>query len=156
MIDGFIQENMNARLDTLSSITEQLKSSSKEEGMTTIFCVEGNSTALRLQTALFQMSGYAVLAANDPDTALELAKDNAFDVAIVDDQFPHASGMYIAREIRRMKPNVRIVFLSRSSRMGWEDFGEADEYVSEVEGFEVLLHKVQNLLELTSDHASCV
>src|SRR5882762_5590404 len=123
--------------------------------MTTIFCAEGNPTALRLQTSLFQMSGYAVLAANDPDTALELAKKSPFDVAIVDDQFPHASGMYIAREIRRMKPNARIVFLSGSPRSGWQDFGEADEYVSEVEGFEVLLHKVQNLLELASDHAPC-
>ena len=113
--------------------------------MTTIFCAEGNSTALRLQTSLFEMSGYVVLAANDPDTALELAKNSPFDVAIVDDQFPHSSGMYIAREIRRMKPNVRIVFLSGSARMGWEDFGAADEYVSEGESFEVLLHKVQNL-----------
>src|SRR5437868_582240 len=114
--------------------------------MTTIFCAEGNSTALRLQTSLFQLSGYAVLAADDPDSALELAKKSLFDVAIVDDHFPHASGTYIAREIRRMKPNARIVFLSGSQRMGWQDFGEADEYVSEVEGFEVLLHKVQNLL----------
>src|SRR6266446_899386 len=124
--------------------------------MTTIFCAEGNSTALRFQTSLFQMSGYAVLAANDPDTALELAKNSLFDVAVVDDQFPHASGTYIAREIRRMKPNARIVFLSGSARLGWEDFGEADEYVSEVEGFEVLLHKVQNLVESSSDPAPYV
>jgi DNA-binding response OmpR family regulator len=124
--------------------------------MTTIFCAEGNSTALRLQTSLFQMSGYAVLAANDPDTALELAKMNSFDVAVVDDQFTHASGTYLAREIRRMKPNARIVFLSGGQSMGWDDFGEADEYVSEEEGFEVLLHKVQNLVELSSDHAPCV
>jgi DNA-binding response OmpR family regulator len=114
--------------------------------MTTIFCAEGNSTALRLQTSLFQMSGYAVLAANDPDTALELAKKSTFDVAIVDDQFPNSSGMYIAREIRRMKPNVRIVLLSNSARLSWEDSGEADEYVSEGESFEILLHKVESLL----------
>ena len=68
------------------------------------------------------MSGYAVLAANDPETALELAKNSPFDVAIVDDQFPHSSGMYIAREIRRMKPNVRIVFFSSSARLGWMPF----------------------------------
>jgi DNA-binding response OmpR family regulator len=124
--------------------------------MTTVFCAEGNPTALRLQTSLFQMSGYAVLAANDPDTALELAKKNPFDVAIVDDQFAHSSGKYIAREIRRMKPNSRIVFLSSSARLGWEDSGEADEYVSEGEGFEVLLHKVQSLTGPALTHAASV
>jgi CheY-like chemotaxis protein len=128
----------------------------KDEGMTTIFCAEGNSTALRLQTSLFQLSGYAVLATNDPDTALEMAKKSLFDIAVVDDQFPHASGAYIAREIRRMKPNARIVFLSGSARLGWEDFGEADEHVSEVESFEVLLHKVQNLVESSADPAPCI
>ena len=114
--------------------------------MTTIFCAEGNSTALRLQTSLFQMSGYAVLVANDPDTAIEIAKKSPFDVAVIDDQFQHASGMYLAREIRRVKPNVRIVFVSNSVRSGWEDKGEADEYVLEGESFEVLLQKVQNLV----------
>jgi DNA-binding response OmpR family regulator len=124
--------------------------------MTTIFCAEGNPTALRLQTSLFQMSGYAVLAANDPDTALELAKNSPFDIAIVDDQFAHSSGMYIAREIRRLKPNVRIVLLSSSARLDWEDSGEADEYVSEGESFEVLLHKVQSLMPPALAHAASV
>jgi two-component system response regulator VicR len=124
----------------------------KDEVMTTIFCVEGNSTALRLQTSLFQMSGYAVLVANDPDTAVELAKKSSFDVAIVDDQFPHTSGIYLAREIRRVKPNVRIVFVSSSVRSVWEDFGGADDYVLEAESFEVLLHKVQNLVDSALDH----
>jgi DNA-binding response OmpR family regulator len=114
--------------------------------MATIFCAEGNSTALRLQTSLFRMSGYDVLVASDPDTAIEIAKKNPFDVAVVDDQFQHASGMYLAREIRRVKPNVRIVFVSSSVRSGWEDMGEADEYVLEGESFEVLLQKVQNLV----------
>ena len=119
--------------------------------MTTIFCAEGNSTALKLQTSLFKLSGYAVLSANDPDTALRLAKKSLFEVAIVDDQFPHSSGTYIAREIRRMKPNVRIVFLSDSSRLAWDELDAADEYVWEGESFEVLLHKVQGLLESTHD-----
>lgn len=120
--------------------------------MTTIFCAEGNSTALRLQTSLFQMSGYAVLVANDPDTAIELAKKSAFDVAVVDDQFEQTSGMYLAREIRRVKPNARIVFVSSSVRSVWEDFGEADECVLEGESFEVLLQKVQNLVDSALDH----
>jgi DNA-binding response OmpR family regulator len=124
--------------------------------MTTIFCAEGNSTALKLQTSLFEMSGYAVLAADDPDTVLELAKNSPFDVAIVDDQFAHSSGVYIAREIRRMKPNVRIVLLSSSARLDWEDSGEADEYVSEGESFEVLLHKVQTLMGPTLAYAASV
>lgn len=124
--------------------------------MTTIFCAEGNSTALRLQTSLFQLSGYAVLTANDPEAALELAKKNPFDVAIVDDQFPHSSGMYIAKEIRRMKPSVRIVLLSSSARSSWEDSGEADEYISEGENFEVLLHKVQSLMAPPLAHAAGV
>jgi DNA-binding response OmpR family regulator len=128
----------------------------KDEIMTTIFCAEGNSTALKLQTSLFEMSGYAVLAADDPDTALELAKNSPFDVAIVDDQFAHSSGVYIAREIRRMKPNVRIVLLSSSARLDWEDSGEADEYVSEGESFEVLLHKVQTLMGPTLAYAASV
>lgn len=122
--------------------------------MTTIFCAEGNSTALRLQKSLFQLSGYAVLAADDPEAALEVAKKNPFDVAIVDDHFPNSSGMYIAKEIRRMKPNVRIVLLSSSARSSWENSGEADECVSEGESFELLLHKVQSLMEPALAHAA--
>jgi DNA-binding response OmpR family regulator len=124
----------------------------RDELMTTIFCAEGNATALRLQTALFGMSGYAVLVANDPETAIAMAKMNSFDVAVVDDHFQHASGMYLAREIRRVKPNVRIVFVSSIVRSSWEDMGEADDYVLEGESFEVLLQKVQNLLAPAFDH----
>jgi len=56
--------------------------------------------------------GYAVLVADGPAEALELAGRNSFDVLVTDMIMPGATGSELARRIRQCLPACRVVYMS--------------------------------------------
>jgi CheY-like chemotaxis protein len=56
--------------------------------------------------------GYAVLVADGPVQALDLAGRSSFDVLVTDMIMPGSTGSELAREIRRRLPAVKVVYMS--------------------------------------------
>lgn len=59
------------------------------------------------------------------DKVLEFASDNIFEVAFLDVALPVKNGIELARELRAMKPDVMIVFVSAYDKYLW-DFNRID------------------------------
>ena len=56
--------------------------------------------------------GYAVLVAEGPAQALDLAGRSSFDVLVTDMIMPGATGSELARKIRQLIPACKVVFMS--------------------------------------------
>ena len=62
--------------------------------------------------ALLQDRGYGVLTAGSVGDALELAKDLAFDLYILDVRLPDGTGVELCQKLRAMRPGIPIIYYS--------------------------------------------
>jgi CheY-like chemotaxis protein len=62
--------------------------------------------------------GYQVVTAADVDTGLRLVESQGSDVAIVDILMPERDGLTFIMEVRRTRPDLRIVAISGGGRLG--------------------------------------
>ncbi len=80
-----------------------------------ILAVDDQAIILDLLSAMCQTSGYSVTTADTAQQGLELALSERFDIVLTDLAMPGMSGLEMAREIKKRKPNMPIVLIT-----GWE------------------------------------
>ena len=80
----------------------------------TILVVEDAEAVRKMVCAMLAGGGYQYLEAGDGTEALEIALDHRhyFDLALTDIIMPRMSGAEFARHLSRLRPEVRIVFMS--------------------------------------------
>lgn len=62
--------------------------------------------------------GFEVVTAADVDTGLRLVESQGSDVAVVDILIPERDGLTFIMEVRRTRPDLRIVAISGGGRLG--------------------------------------
>ena len=67
---------------------------------------------MALLRTLRRLPGLTVTDFADPLEALEHARTNAFDVAILDLQMPDMDGATLAQELRSLQPMIQLVFMT--------------------------------------------
>ncbi len=81
----------------------------------TILLVEDEVAIVKLVTAMLEDLGYRVLAANSPAEALTLAKGHQSDemqLLLTDVVMPDMNGRDLAKQIQRMHPNIKTLYMS--------------------------------------------
>ncbi|MFZ3044359.1 MAG: response regulator, partial [Desulfatirhabdiaceae bacterium] len=83
-------------------------------GSETILLVEDESAILSLGKVMLERLGYRVLAASDPEDALDLArkKEETIDLLITDVIMPTMNGWDMAERLKSLYPNLRVLFMS--------------------------------------------
>ncbi len=76
--------------------------------------VDDEVPILQLSDRILTRAGHQVQAASDPREGLELfrARAGEFDLVVLDVLMPGMTGWAVAREIRRLRPAVPILFCS--------------------------------------------
>lgn len=77
-----------------------------------LLVVDDNQELLSLLTQLFEEAGYQVLPASKGKQALELARDNRPDAALVDVLLPDTMGYTLADQLRGLHPKLPFVFMT--------------------------------------------
>ena len=80
----------------------------------TILCVEDEPSQLTLRKLLMESQGYNVITAESGQEALKQFQTNSVDLAILDYWMPRPNGMAVARQMKKLKPNVPIIIFSAS------------------------------------------
>ena len=84
-------------------------------GTETILLVEDEATVRKTTARILHEQGYAILEARNGDDALRLVKQMApktIQLLITDVVMPGLGGMPLAREIERIDPDIKILFIS--------------------------------------------
>jgi two-component system, cell cycle sensor histidine kinase and response regulator CckA len=84
------------------------------QGTETVLLVEDEKGVRELTREYLQMSGYAVVEAEDGHTALELAAMHAgpIELLMTDVVMPGISGRELADRIRKLRPGIKVLFMS--------------------------------------------
>lgn len=101
--------------------------------------------------------GYAVEMAMDGVAALELFRQCSPDVCLLDVMLPKKDGFTLGREIRMLKPNVPILYLTAKDQtedvlQGFQSGG--NDYIKKPFSMEELIVRIENLLKMHSDNHS--
>jgi DNA-binding response OmpR family regulator len=117
----------------------------------TIVCVDDEENQLMLRKLMLERAGYHVLTATMPAQAIDLFRDNAIDLVIVDYYMPGMNGLTLARELRQQK-KVPIVVLSAYAELEGESIGIADMWIMKGTAAAELLAKIAELLAKRIPH----
>jgi len=105
----------------------------------------------RLRSSIFvalQKMGYAVDVTGDGEDGLWMARNNPYDVVILDINLPHTDGLTILRHLREEKNEAQILMLTAKDtiedRVNGLQSG-ADDYLTKPFALEELLARVQAL-----------
>ncbi|MFZ0704562.1 MAG: response regulator [Candidatus Korobacteraceae bacterium] len=110
-----------------------------------ILCIDDSEVGLRVRKLLLASVGYEVLTATTAEDGFKLFKKNPVVLVIADHFLSAESGTEITREMKRLKPEVRILILSAAmAEPPGLEF--ADGFLSKGESPDVLLGAISSLL----------
>ncbi|MGB2870128.1 MAG: response regulator, partial [Bacteroidota bacterium] len=121
-------------------------------GTETVFIVEDEETMLVVIKMSLQNKGYTIISAADGREALERFKEHMdhIDLVITDLGLPKMSGENVVREMKRLKPDIKIIvasgFVDPNQRSELFKLGAKDVIMKPYEQTEVL-EKVRSVLD---------
>lgn len=115
----------------------------------TILCLDDETVPLQLRRLVLESAGYRVLAATEVEQAMELFRDNHVDLVISDHLLKGANGSEVAREMKRLKPDVPIMLLSGLTEAP-ADADAVDSFVSKGQNPADLLQRIALMLKRTA------
>ena len=77
-----------------------------------ILIVEDDEDICSLFDYILSNAGYSVESVDDSFKALEKIRENEFHIAILDYMLPEMRGNQLAEEIKKIRPNMKIVFVT--------------------------------------------
>jgi two-component system, OmpR family, copper resistance phosphate regulon response regulator CusR len=122
--------------------------------MTRILIAEDEERIVSFLEKGLRSAGYSTLAVPDGIDALSLARDDSFDLLVLDIGLPGIDGHEVLRRMRARGERMPVIILT--ARAGVEDTvagleGGADDYVTKPFRFEELLARIRVRLRDTSD-----
>jgi CheY-like chemotaxis protein len=102
------------RVDEIENVPEAESEGETKGGTETILLVEDEAVLSEVTAALLERGGYKVLKAESAEAALALAQvmTQDIDMVITDVIMPNMSGAELSNRLRRLRPGLRLLFMS--------------------------------------------
>ena len=78
----------------------------------TILVMDDDLLALESLESYLKQAGYTVVTASSAREAVEQARDNPCDVALLDMKMPEMDGFQVAAMLRQLQPDLRVVIFT--------------------------------------------
>lgn len=120
--------------------------------MKKILFLEDEQTIREVLTEYMRIQDYNVTEASDGEEALELLKNQVFDMAVLDIMVPKHSGLEVLSFIRKMHPDMAVIMLTalEDEQTQIHAFNEyADDYVIKPVSPIILLKRMETILRRT-------
>ncbi|QFG69424.1 response regulator transcription factor [Ornithinimicrobium pratense] len=127
-------------------------SATAHEPEATLLVVEDETNIRELLTTSLRFAGFAVHAAPDGRTALQLAGEHDFDLAVLDIMLPDMDGFTVTRTLRDRGADLPIVFLTARDSLDDKVKGltvGGDDYVTKPFSLEEVVARIRAVLRRT-------
>ena len=95
-----------------------------------ILVVDDEPINFKLLSAILEREGYFVGYASNGHSAIEMAVTNNYDLIIMDLKMPEINGIEAARQIKKVKPNTKIVASSAVNNMEHSEYQLFYDFIS--------------------------
>jgi PAS domain S-box-containing protein len=101
-------------VETLAELTEADARLAGMRGSETVLLCEDEEHIRKLVETMLTRQGYRVLVADSSDHAVEIARERAreIDLLLTDIVMPRTSGIDLARAVRRIRPEIKVLLMS--------------------------------------------
>ncbi len=126
--------------------------SARPDGRRLILVADDDPDILALVTLRLERAGFHVIQATDGDAALEIARNDAPALAVLDVSMPARNGFDVTRELRRHDPTraTRVLLLTARAQEADKALGAeagADAYMTKPFSPRELLRRIEEVLE---------
>lgn len=111
-----------------------------------ILCVDDERVSLKVRSRVLEKAGHEVIQADSAAEALEILRSRSVDLVLTDLLMPGMTGAELAREVKKLRPNLPVVLFSGVNEMPPED-SQADLFMSKLEGPVFMCEKVAEILQ---------
>lgn len=113
-----------------------------------ILCIDDYGAQLEARKELLESSGYEVLTAQSGEQGLGLFVSREIDAVVLDYEMPGMNGDRVARQMRRVKPDVPILMLSGYCELALTELSCVDAFLSKGESWSTVVSTLDRLLNL--------
>jgi CheY-like chemotaxis protein len=111
-----------------------------------LLCIDDETTGLRIRKMILERSGYEVFTAESGPSGLEVFAAHPVDAVILDYFMPGMHGGEVAREMKRLKPEVPILLLSAYLDLPQGALEKVEAFITKGQSPQLLLDKIRELL----------
>src|SRR5579871_124901 len=149
-VDAYVQKGQDVEL-LLSTIARVLKTSadaarSIAANRKTVLCADDEVNELTARRMVFESAGFQVHVARSGQQAIDVFQAHPVDAVVLDYFMPGMNGLSVAREMKRLRPEVPIVVLSGFASLPGETIGLVDAWMQKRD-VEALLRELEQLIE---------
>jgi len=112
----------------------------------TVLCVDDERIGLRVRKIMLESHGFNVLTASDGRQGLAVFQQNAVDLVVLDYFMPDMNGGAVAAELRKLRPDVPIIFLSAYFSLPPEALELANAFITKGDPPDALIEKIEQLV----------
>lgn len=94
-----------------------------------ILCVDDEESVLLMQKLMLESAGFRVLTASSGLQAVEIFKSEKVNAVVMDYWMPGMNGVTTAQVMKRLKPQVPILFVSAFTELPGETLGLAQGWI---------------------------
>lgn len=113
----------------------------------TILFVDDNRKSRELLTSMLEARGFAVKAEESPSEAVERARYEDFDVALLDYQMKEMRGTDLARELKRVNAGVPVVVISGLPALASEELAFVNVHLGQGTRVDQLMEAIELLAD---------
>src|SRR5260370_4573043 len=121
-----------------------------------ILCIDDDRAGLAARKELLEISDYEVLTAQSGEQGLGLFASHPIDAVVLDYKMPGMNGDRVARQMRRVKPDVPLLLLSGYSELPLNELSCVDAFLSKGESWSTVVSTLDRVLNLRFLFFACL
>jgi CheY-like chemotaxis protein len=121
-----------------------------------VLCVDDNPSLLSLLRITLEGEGYSVLTATSGQAALKTFAAQAVDAVVLDYEMPGMNGAQVAREMKRIKPQVPKVMFTSNSGAPAQAAAVIEAFCPKARGVRSLVSHIHRFLDAATSRTMSV
>jgi CheY-like chemotaxis protein len=150
LVDTYVQKGQDVEV-LLTAIARAISASSEKRtnggsGKRKVLCADDEINELAARKMVFESAGFEVFTARNGAQALDIFRAEPVSAVVLDYFMPGMNGLSVAREMKRLRPQVPIIVLSGFASLPGETIGLVDAWMQKRD-VEELVRQLELLIE---------